>query len=306
MRLFEIPYNFDKNLIDQIKKHKKNIDFVYIPCFMEDALDARRFIPDALKTYPKTRQEYIQHIKYIQDAELPIAVLLQDTKKDLSDDILNFYINDLKIKKFIINQDIIAKRIKEINKEIYTVASITKALSLQDIIDKQDFYSEIYDGMVLFYPFNRAIKKLKYLPKKFNYTILINDHCNYDCYNYMRHWFDPTFEHDQYHCWSNTEKSINIIPEILPVFDQYMYSYKLHGRDFPTGRIVREFENFMSMPEIDLSVPENLEYYNKTYVRLPFTYTPSIDRANEEYSVDENIKAHYNAAINHKLLSLRK
>ena len=73
-RLFEIHYNFDKELIDTIKEHKENVFIVYVPSFNADMLDARSVIEEAYSKYPQTREEYVEHVKYIQQVNLVLCV----------------------------------------------------------------------------------------------------------------------------------------------------------------------------------------------------------------------------------------
>jgi len=58
-----------------------------------------------------------------------------------------------------------------------------------------DDYS-VFDGFVLWFPFNRDIQKIKTMPKNFKYVLLVNCPCSIDC-NGTNHWLAKNF-HEEY------------------------------------------------------------------------------------------------------------
>lgn len=293
-RKFEIPYNFDINLINEFIKYKKNIDFFYIPPFKEDMIDARIGITSATNRYPKTRKDYEAHIQEFQNNNIPFTVLLQDPFKEASTDIIKYYI-DLGTKNFIVNKDETATKIKNIDKNINITASITKKINFETIIENQNKYKELYKSIVLFYPFNRSLNKLKLLPITLNYTFLLNDSCNYLCPEFYNHWFHlPTF--NQGNCKAEGLNKSTIIPEALPFFDKYAYSYKLQGRDKETSIILSDFLEYHNMGYYDLENSEEKKEYMNKYKRIMFLYN---DKQNGNFTQEENIYQHYNNACNY-------
>lgn len=72
MRQFEIPYNFDENLILQLQENPylKNIYCIYLPCFWKDGENSRYNLMLENKL-PKTWKEYKQHIFNIMKIAKP-------------------------------------------------------------------------------------------------------------------------------------------------------------------------------------------------------------------------------------------
>lgn len=188
---FEVPYNFDTTLIDFLIgfNNTKDISAFYISPFLEDASPAKRFyistVHPGIANSPKTREEYEYHVKYAQNAGLPVTGMFQHPIDEPSDEILNYYVNTLGINKFIVTRNNVAKRIRALKKDVYLIASIVKRSSLEQINngDLKDF-----DNVVLWFPFNRNINWIREITANIEITVLVNCTCSPNC-DGMHHWY---------------------------------------------------------------------------------------------------------------------
>lgn len=75
MRKFEVPYNFDMRLLNELNKSgfKENISCIYLPCFYLDGNNSRKNLIFEEK-YPKTWEGYKEHLLKIFEVANP-AVL---------------------------------------------------------------------------------------------------------------------------------------------------------------------------------------------------------------------------------------
>ena len=95
VKKFEVPYNFDFKLIDFYSLHSSMISFVYLPPFKSDAINTRTIIENPSTGLPwlyarYTREEYIDHLKYLQQKDLKFCILWQDNK-NIEPEIIRFY-----------------------------------------------------------------------------------------------------------------------------------------------------------------------------------------------------------------------
>ena len=227
MKKFEIPYNFCKLDLQTVLASgiKDYIELVYVPAFWEHTQTTRL----ELERHPLDTDEYIDHIKFIQEHELKVSILLQG--EDLSDDIIDFYIN-LGIDSFIVRSDVLAKRIKDRFPNCEVIASITKILSVNDLMQKD---LSMYDKIVLDFRLN-DLNIIKCLPRNHKYIVMPNTPCFRDCpkERCLKHWFNgKKYIEDGDFC-SNLwfHKPAFIPPEDLRDFDDYVDSYKLQGREY--------------------------------------------------------------------------
>lgn len=251
MKPLEIPYNFDMNLISmlkQIDKHNNICNCIYLPPFQYDYVGAKHnYIHlnnnSVNKNFPITRTEYVEHINFI-NKYFPnkIMLLLQQQNCCMQKHLLTWYYN-LGIKNFCVGSIKQALEIKNNFKDTEVIGSITMKVTPQDLQKKE---YEIFDGFVLFFPYNRDIELIKSLPKQYKYILLVNCQCDVICEG-THHWFANSAEekcsllkcphHYRDQSWENI---IKIRPMDLDLFDPYISSYKLQGREYLTVDLLRD------------------------------------------------------------------
>ncbi len=255
MKPFEIPYNFDLKLIDFLEIYQEKIDLhcIYLPPYGDHYKCAKYYHTGGTgicieNTIPKTLEEYEKHINYI-NSKFPnkIMLLLQQNNILMSTDLLKYYYS-LGIKKFCVGSLEQAKILKELFKEeIEIIGSITMKINKKKLTQE---YKKYFNGFVLWFPFNRDIKRIKELPKDFKYILLINCKCCTFC-DGTHHWLASSKEeeHDLY-CPRSTldgqdfkhifKNLIFIRPNDLYLFDNYISYFKLQGREYKTWQIIRD------------------------------------------------------------------
>lgn len=264
-RQFEIPYNFDIQLIDFLKIYNDiNIHCIYLPPFKEHYHSAKFYCEGVPGSMPKTLEEYEKHISYInKNFPNKLMLLLQQNNILLSEELLNYYIR-LGFTKFCVGSieqaDII--RQKNINYEI--IGSITMKINNEKLLEN-DYTS--FNGFVLWFPFNRDIEAIKQLPQNFYYILLINCGCKTYCTG-DHHWFakskDEELKVGTYYCPKRKDpsfkNSIFIPPEDLSFFDTYIKYYKLQGREYTTIKIINDIVRYNNENFIKESLL--MRYYN--------------------------------------------
>lgn len=238
--LFEVPYNFDEQLITFYKKNKSFINYLYLPPYKEDSANTRTSIQTSTLGHcymPKTREEYEQHLHKITEAGLRFVVLWQVFGLKMSTKVLNYY-TKLHASGFIVADDRNAAFIKQNFPQLLVICSIVQR-TCYNIFEKN---LSNYDYVILYYPFNRALDALKKLSRiKEKLIIMPNSLCDVNCPS-VHHWF-PTKERpfDPSRDCSMTIEHIDrcglILPEHLELFDVYVGGYKLQGRELPTEAI---------------------------------------------------------------------
>lgn len=230
---FEIPYNFSKHCLKKIVDNHFTeddwIEFVYIPAYYKHCHTTRL----EYGRFPSNIDDYIGHIRFIQSLRLDIAVLLQ-SEEELEDSVISFYLN-LGVRNFIVKNDNTARRIKQLNPNAKTIASITKLLTLNDILAKD---LSMYDKIVLDFRMN-DIDIVRKLPKSLHYILMPNSKCCKDTpkERCMTHWGYTNFNflENEFKC-NETSMGVNsayLTPDQLKYFDEYVDGYKLQGREIP-------------------------------------------------------------------------
>ena len=272
----EIPYNFDKDLITILKEKtylstiKDRTAFVYMPCYQEDADNTRRESPIYQILAPHTREEYAEHVHLIrQNLQIPVAVLLQygnlNTAKNLQ-----FYL-DLGINYFIVGSDEIASYLKRNYQDVTVIASITKKLTFDEIMSKP---LDMYDIIVLDFPFERGLNRVKQLPKTHEYSILANNQgCLVDC-NQCTHWISGRttcrYYHDTHY---GEERALTLCNADDNEFAGYVSHLKLQGRDTSTEQIISYIDqvlcddNSQKHDDAWLNYADTLGLFDGTYRR---------------------------------------
>ena len=248
MKKFEVPYNFDFSLIDFYANYRAMISFVYLPPFKSDAINTRTIIENPYKGsigyVPDVREEYIEHLIYIKEKALEFYILWQDSKP-IEPEIIRFYQN-YGVSGFVVGNDQNASIIRNYDKNLRLIASITMKLTFHELLRK-DFNN--FDSVILFFPFTRslnAIKKLNHIREKL--VLMPNTICYTDCYA-VHHWFPENNElrpEDRCLARENIDKCCFIYPEHLYLFDDYLGGYKLQGREYPTLEMMKNAEAYFN------------------------------------------------------------
>lgn len=259
MHQFEVPYNFKEGYVEEMLRNHDLIKYIkctYLPAWKDDARTTRGevlFKP----WYPKTFDEYAERLKALDEAGLKPCVLIQ--KCDHTLDLLQKYY-DLGVRRFILNDDEAARTFKK-DHDVSLTLSITRVAKF-DELTTHDF--SMYDDIVLFFYYNRHLDLIKKLPRKYKYTIIVNEHCYYNCRLYKAHWFVTGETEAEYKknndavvkkCYELQQKPYRdgvdndhyttyIPPQALAVFDDYIDSYKLVDRNMPTYRIITELRRY--------------------------------------------------------------
>ena len=249
-RKFEIPYNFDKNLIDILYSldFEENIDCIYTCPYWEDYPTTCRQGPvDVREKMPY--EVYAEHIKYInQHFPGKLQLLLQYKDRVMDTGMILRYL-DLGFTKFCVVSVEQAQIIKNICPDFEVIGSIMVKLSLDDIYLYKEKYSNLFDGFVLFFPFNRNFQSIKRLPKGFKYILLVNCYCNNTC-NCEHHWYYEENSNQKKYCPNEKyllknmhipwEESSIIRPIDLDLFQDYIDVFKIQGRESLTREILSE------------------------------------------------------------------
>lgn len=266
---FEVPYNFEMDMIDFYKQNANHVRFLFLPPFKDDSPNTRTIIQsdtivEGMSYMPSTREEYEKHLGVIKSASLKFVVLWQ-TPKVLTPEFLDYYVS-LGACGFIVATDENAKIVKSYDSNLIVVCSIVQRL-VQGISSHDFTY---YDYVVLYYPFNRALdvfKKLKSLKNKL--VIMPNTVCPTDC-PAIHHWF-PSKEHpfDENTCMvtKRMDRSSYIFPEHLYLFDEYVAGYKLQGREFPTKMLKHFCTDYFTRKSGDIATMSQ-EYMNMLRVEI--------------------------------------
>lgn len=266
MRQFEIPYNFDINLINCMQIFDPEgitIACIYIPPFLEDYQTILRGPESAHNLNIMSRFEYEEHIKLINKVYPgKMQLLLQKQDKIMSAELIKYYIN-LGFNNFCVGTKEQADIIKKLYNNAIIVGSISMKVTLQDL--ENNNYDN-FDYFVLHFPFCKNFDQIKKLPKKYKYILLINAYCNINC-DGTHHWniqykgeenFCPGLLHSNNLKWSQTTR---IRPMDLDLFDPYISIYKLQDRGWPTESIIRDYILYTS----DYSIYPNITYNERIY-----------------------------------------
>ena len=239
-KLFEVPYNFDKELLTRLEPYKNNIKFLFLSAFYEDWGHTREntFLDNKI---PKTREEYSEHIKSIFNAGYEIGLLVQELT-EIDETKFDYYI-DLGITIFIVTNDNNAQILKNKGAKCL-IASITKALAPAEVNEVND----IYDLIVLPFEFTRNIQLFKTIKesKKDKLILLVNSNCAYDCAVRKQHWHENKGYSFQCPYMNNQEKMSYVPGNDLHFFDPFISHYKLQGREWDTDYIVKNVESYVN------------------------------------------------------------
>ena len=243
LRQFEIPYNFDKNLIYGLEILNVNFDvikFIYVAPFMEDYIGVYRENTNGKNKL--TREEYEDHIKFLAE-KMPgkLQLLLQRPKDLMSEEKLKWYI-DLGFTNFSCGSINQAKIIKNIDQNLTTVSSITMHIDDGKLLTNLE-YGKYFNEFCLDFSYCHNIQAIKMLPPYYNYMLLINSLCNCHC-DGTHHWFHNPLDGEM-HCPGKLgdigfNDSCLVRPMDLDYFDPYISTYKLQDRSWSTADLLRD------------------------------------------------------------------
>ena len=246
MRKFEIPFRVDTIYPEFIRLYKpfiNQIECIYFASYKDDGINTRKLLENDFR-YPSSFDEYVSTINEVKKY-FNLQVLIQ---KKCTEELIEKYYN-LGIKRFVINDDNLAKKIKEKYNDILLTLSITRRLKFEEIISN-DF--SMYDFIVLDFWFCRRLDYIKQLPKKYKYVIIPNNvcSCEYNKYCYI-HWFD---ELNFQYCPKDGKTLARIYPNDLKYFDDFIHHFKFQGRECEVGTCFDDVRNYLFA---------DVDYYNK-------------------------------------------
>lgn len=263
MKTFEVPYNFQPDFITRFKEHPQlceAIECVYLPAWHEDA-ETTRQDTNLVYEYPKTYQDWKSHVLRLKDEGMNPCILIQKCK-DTFNVVEKYY--EFGVRKFIINDDEAGRKLKGIHgNDIELILSITRVLSFEELCNEANDFS-MYHHIVLFFYFNRHFDLIKQLPKKYKYSIIVNEHCFYNCKLHDEHWYMKFKDNNDFEvkdiqmklkchaCQLRTNEyavdqdayTTYIDPHALGLIDDYIYCYKLVDRRMPTEIILYEVKRY--------------------------------------------------------------
>lgn len=268
MNQFEIPYNFDYNLISSLQKLNisESIHCIYLPPFWEDYISAKyNYIHNnginMGNNKKMSREEYESHVAYIQ-SYFPgkLMLLLQQNDFCISEQLLNYYHN-LGFEKFCVGNIQQAKQIKKLYCNDEIIGSITMKILPKDLSNKE---YEIFDGFVLWFPYNRNLPVIKQLPKQYKYVLLVNCDCGIYCPG-THHWFASAEDEQIITCPNKDrwEDNIRISPNDLSLFKPYITYFKLQGREYTSFEILQDILSYMYLSELSIPFNQEIIYFNK-------------------------------------------
>lgn len=230
------------------------VSSVYYPVFNGDGESARSWTDPSCGDW----SHYVRLLKECQNAGYEPEILMQQLDK-ISDDTFKKYL-DLGIKKFTISQDFNAVRLKELAPDCFISASITKALSPDEIRDND---LSMYDEVCLYFFYNFNFDAIKALPKKIEYSICGNTGCMPFCRQCLNHWFSNEMSDCRYDRRGNSDWE--------PSFTYKEYNQFLRG-DIARIKILDRLNTFEMMRDsviqfFDESRPmHEYAYFNKQKV----------------------------------------
>ena len=182
------------------------------------------------------------------------------------------YYRNLNISKFCAGSYDQAQLIKDIDKNINVVGSITMQINLKELIEKKEQYKNAFDSFVLTFKHSRNLEEIKKLPRNFSYILLINSFCNKNCGG-KQHWNYNYKDQLGVKCpgiYSGQKSKVSwencalIRPMDLGFFDPYIDVYKLQDRGWPTSAIIRDYILYTTNYDLYPNIIYNEDlYYGK-------------------------------------------
>ena len=267
MKLFEIPYNFDRQLLptlDLLHIDYHYINSIYMIPYPQDYIASWRNEDYQKLMNSMSREEYESQIQIIKSYFYgKMMLLLQQPDILLTKQQLDYYLS-LGFTKFCVGSLAQAKQLKEKNSNLYVLASILNKIMPNNIIEHFDEYKKYLDGIVLHFYYNKNLSIIKQLPKDFEYVLLVNCWCSTYCEG-TPHWLYG----DSSACriapykkasipipWAETGM---VRPCDLELFEPYIKSFKLQGRDYPTWKLVQDIILYFNSQIYNVTTNNNLQ-----------------------------------------------
>lgn len=273
-REFEIPYNFDPQLITLIKQfdNRPTQDFpsfvncIYMPPYYHDYKTILRSGWQADQLQAMTRKEYERHVDFINQLYPgKVQILLQNPNIIMDADAVKYY-NSLGINKFCSGSYEQSKIVRDNCDNSNIVGSITMRVSKEHLNNHPE-YKEVFDGFVLHFPYSKSIEGIKEMPKDYYYLLLVNAFCQTTCPG-VHHWFQQYIPGEKGAATeacvrpSDWEKTALVNPADLHLFDPYIKVFKLQDRGWPTCEIFRDFILYTSNFDMYKNIDSDIKYYN--------------------------------------------
>lgn len=194
----------------------------------------------------------------------------------MTKDIIEGYIDKYKENRFIINDDTIAKELKDKYQDnIHLTLSITRKLTYEDICTLD---LSMYDNICLSFYFPHHLQLIKELPDKYKYICLCNSTCLTNCPAPENHWFNLNNEFSKICAFKrmnglkiNMKNSSFIRPEDLSLFEPYIEYFKLEGREFSSATIIDTVEAY-----INRKSTYKMSMYNFNFSDIESNYCQSL------------------------------
>lgn len=269
MKKFEVPYNFDFNIIEYYSSKIENISFIYMPAYRKDSKNARsayeNYISGKESYVPFYKTEYIEHLTAIAKAKLKVLILWQENENLINENQIECYLKH-GASGFVFTNDLNAKKCKKIDRNIITVASIIKKLTYHKIL-----YADLsdYDFIVPFYSLCRSLDVLKRLTSiKEKIVLMPNTRCHANC-EATHHWFASKDTVNKIECGidKNLNSSCFIYPEHLYLFEDHVAGYKLQGREWNTDFIKKNCESYFNRKTLPHLIDERKDTIFKNMIK---------------------------------------
>lgn len=257
-RKFEIPYNFDPKLLaglNILKFDQNAISCIYLPPYEFDYPCIRK------NNEMPNKEEHFNHIEMIQN-QFPgkIQLLLQQPNDNylMTGELLKKYLN-FGIQKFCVGSLNQAKEIKNILPEAEIIGSISMHITKEKIENNKEEYLKYFDSFVLDFSYNKNLIKIQNMPNYYKYILIINSFCNINCPCDMHWFYVPNKEKGEnyysFQCIMSPKVSPKnewslINPTKLELYDNYIRTYKIVERGWPTEQILRDLVLYTSRYKI--------------------------------------------------------
>lgn len=242
---FDVPYNFDTDLISLFSKDDvNNVNCFFFPPPAKNYESVCRTRNQYMKNFMDMK-EFIKHVEIINSfKENGSKLLLQRPDILVSKDDIKMYI-DSGIKRFCVGNINQAISIKEIDSNLEVTASIL--MQADDcFIRTHSIIKDCIDIIVLPFFYCNNLDSVKYITEEFpnfKYTLLCNSQCGRNCKGLL-HWLLPYDYSGNTNILCPDDRFSNntlMDPCILGNYSKYIDSFKLIDRSMPSRDIYYQF-----------------------------------------------------------------
>ena len=249
--LFDIPYNFDKNLPSLFSEEdKKNINCFYFPppSTMYNSVVRVDF---QYKTLPKEKEAFSEHVKILnQFKSNSCKLLLQKPDILIEKKEIEEYVK-MGIRRFCVGSINQAMIIKSVDENLEVTASILMQVD-EDLLKNYSIFKKYFDNIVLPFNYCNDINKVKSIAKNFphfNYSIICNSLCSRSCRG-LQHWLLPPDYKGNMNILCPDDRKTNsafINPKDLKKYTNYIKNFKLVDRMMPSKQIYHQFKTYLGI-----------------------------------------------------------